>query len=260
MMALPERAMQPIMRAVFVICSFMKPSIYKLLSALTLSLSALPCMVSPASAMTMLRSNDTLILFGKIEASDLQRFHRNLSGGPVKHVVLTESPGGDMGAAYGISHLITQRKINTAVRGSCYSACAIIFMAGIERQMLAGKDLARTSLGFHGPHNKETLEISVEAIPKLKEWLLNATQGKFPEELLDRALFIKQANDMMFFYYPGANASKGNIRFCNAGSLENPRKCNNIEGHDILSVGILTTPELLQVESLEPPTSDSQNR
>ena len=205
--------------------------------------------------MTMLRSNETLILYGQIEAEDFLRFRKNLNEGPVKNVVLTESPGGDLYAAYNISYLITAKKINTAVRGSCFSACAIIFMSGNERQMLAGNDLAQTHLGFHGPHNQQTREIATESIPKMREWLLKATQGKFPEELLDRALYIKKANDMMFFYYPGANAKKGNVRFCGEGTLINPRQCEIIEGHDAISVGILTTAELLKVETLEQPAA-----
>ncbi|MFZ6756641.1 hypothetical protein ACO0K9_05425 [Undibacterium sp. Ji50W] len=217
-----------------------------LLAAATISYTA------PVAAMTMLRSNDTLILYGKVEADDAQRFRRNLSGGEVHNVVLTESQGGDLNAAYGIAQLISGRKINTAVQGNCFSSCAIMFMAGKERRMLASKDLARTNLGFHGPHNKETREISTDAIPKLREWLLKATEGKFPESLLDQAMYIKSASDMMFFYYPGANKKRGNIRFCTEGTLANPRKCETIEGHDIISVGILTTAELLKVEDLEP--------
>lgn len=223
--------------------------LYPLLALLT---ATLVFHGTPASAMTMLRSNDTLVLYGKVEAEDTQRFRRNLSAGEVHNVVLTESPGGDLGAAYGIAQLIKGRKINTAVQGNCFSSCAIMFMAGTERRMLDSKNLAATRLGFHGPHNKETREVSTEAIPKLREWLLKATDGKFPEELLDQAMYIKRASDMMLFYYPGADKKKGNIRFCTEGTLANPRKCETIPGHDILSVGILTTAELLKVEDLEP--------
>ena len=214
----------------------------------------------PANAMTMLRSNDTLVLYGKVETEDTQRFRRNLSDGEVHTVVLTESPGGDLGAAYGIAQLIKGRKINTAVQGNCFSSCAIMFMAGTERRMLDSKNLAGTRLGFHGPHNKQTREVSTEAIPKLREWLLKATDGKFPEELLDQAMYIKRASDMMLFYYPGADKKKGNIRFCTEGTLANPRKCETIEGHDIISVGILTTAELLKVEDLEPQAATPANK
>jgi hypothetical protein len=168
--------------------------------------------------MTMLRSNDSLILFGKVEPEDSQRFRKNLENGPVRYVVLSESPGGDMRAAYAIADLIMEGKMNTAVQGNCLSACALIFMAGTERQMLASKHLERTRLGFHGPHNKRTREVLTASVPKFREWLLKVTQGKFPEAVLDRALYIDRAGDMMMFYYPNQNY-KGDIRFCTEGSL-----------------------------------------
>ncbi|WP_146218985.1 hypothetical protein [Undibacterium pigrum] len=164
---------------------------------------------------------------------------------------MAESSGGDLGAAYAIAQFIKDRKINTAVQGNCFSSCAVMFMAGTERRMLASKNLARTRLGFHGPHKKQTREVSTEGIPKLREWLLEATNGKFPEELLDQAMYINRAGDMMYFYYPGANRAI-NIRFCKEATVAYPELCETVQGHDLLSVGILTTAELLKVEDLEP--------
>ncbi|MFZ6656917.1 ATP-dependent Clp protease proteolytic subunit [Undibacterium sp. TJN19] len=216
-------------------------------SLLVLSASFL---TAPASAMSMVRSNETLILFGGVEPSDAELFRKNLEKGPVKHVLLSESPGGDMGAAFAIAGLIKENKINTIVRGNCYSSCAIIFMAGVERQMLAGKALPQTRLGFHGPHQKQTKEVLKAAIPQLREWLLKVTNGKFPQEILDRAMYINRAGDMLLFYYP--NQSRfGDIRFCTEGSL----RCDNIEGYDIVSIGILTTADLVDVNSLSQPAA-----
>ncbi|MFZ6734145.1 ATP-dependent Clp protease proteolytic subunit [Undibacterium sp. Ji42W] len=199
-----------------------------------------------ATAMTMLRSNQTLILFGKVVPEDSQLFRKKLEEGPVKTVVMTESPGGSMRAAYDIAELITEGKINTAVNGNCMSACALIFMAGTERRMLASKHLEKTRLGFHAPHNKVTKEISTAAIPRFREWLLKVTQGKFPAEVLDRAMNIESAGDMLFFYYPDENYL-GDIRFCTQGSL----RCEALKGYNIVNIGILTTAELLTLESLD---------
>lgn len=201
---------------------------------------------SNAAAMTMVRSNETLILSGKVVPEDSQLFRKKLEEGPVKTVVMTESPGGNIRAAYDIAELITEGKINTAVNGNCKSACALIFMAGTERQMIASAHLKKTRLGFHAPHNKQTKEISTAAIPRFREWLLKVTQGKFPEEILDRALNIERAGDMLYFYYPDENYL-GDIRFCTEGSL----RCETLKGYNIVKIGILTTAELLTVESLD---------
>jgi len=196
--------------------------------------------------MSMVRSYETLILFGGVEPDDAERFRKHLENGVVKQVVLSESPGGDMRAAYAIADLITANKINTAVQGNCFSACAMIFMAGVKRQMVAGKALPRTRLGFHGPHNKHTHEVMKAAIPHLREWLLAATQGKFPEEILNRAMYIDRAGDMLLFYYPGQSRF-GDIRFCTEGSV----RCEGVKGYDIVSVGIQTA-DLLDTDTLSP--------
>ncbi|BBB59939.1 hypothetical protein UNDKW_1666 [Undibacterium sp. KW1] len=205
------------------------------------------------SAMSMVRSYETLILFGGVEPDDAERFRKHLEKGVVRQVVLSESPIGDLRAGYAIAELIAANKINTAVQGNCFSSCAIIFMAGVKRQMLAGKALSRTRLGFHGPHKKQTHEVAVAAIPHLREWLLAATQGKFPEEILNRAMYIDRAGDMMLFYYPGQSRF-GDIRFCTEGSI----RCEGVEGYDIVSVGILTTAELLDSDSLAPAASGNK--
>ncbi|MFZ6770859.1 ATP-dependent Clp protease proteolytic subunit [Undibacterium sp. Di26W] len=202
--------------------------------------------------MTMLRSNQTLILFGKVVPEDSQLFRKKLEEGPVKTVLMTESPGGDMRAAYAIADLITKGKMNTAVNGNCLSACALIFMAGAERQMLASKHMEKTRLGFHAPHNKLTREISTAAIPRFREWLLKVTQGKFPEEVLDRALNIESAGDMLSFYYPDENFL-GDIRFCAEGAT----RCEALKGYNIVKIGILTTADLLKFESLDQPDKAS---
>ncbi|MCH8622343.1 ATP-dependent Clp protease proteolytic subunit [Undibacterium sp. TS12] len=224
------------------------------LKKLSLLLAATATLFSTqASAMGMLRSNDTLIMYGHVEPADSERFRQQMAKGDIRQIVLSESPGGDMRAAYTIADLITKNNIHTAVQGNCYSACAMIFMAGTERQMVAGKKLASTRLGFHGPHNKQTHEVARAAIPHLREWLLKATNGKFPEEILDRAMNIDRAGDMMIFYYPG-EGMYNDIRFCTEGSL----RCESVKGHNVVSVGVLTTAELLDLEKLSPKTAEEK--
>ena len=199
-----------------------------------------------ASAMSMLRSQQTLMLSGKVVREDADLFRKKLAEGPVKTVVLTDSPGGNMRAAYDIAELIAEGKINTALNGNCASACAMIFLAGTDRQMVAGKRLSRTRLGLYAPHQKNTKDIPEAAVPKFREWLLKVTQGKFPEEVLDRALSTEHAGEGMFFYYPD-ESYRGDIRFC----AKDTKGCETLSGYSIVKTGILTTDELLKVDSLD---------
>jgi hypothetical protein len=97
-------------------------------------------------AMTILRLDTNLILYGR---SCVKIWHRSVRNcrAPVKHVVLAESRGGDLTAAYGIADLIRKNNINTSVKGYCVSSCAVMFMAGTERQIIEEKNY-KTILGF----------------------------------------------------------------------------------------------------------------
>jgi hypothetical protein len=201
-----------------------------------------------ASAMTIQRANDVLLLSGKVVKEDLKSFRSELAQGDVSLVILVESPGGDIGAAYGIADIIRKRQIKTGVYGACSSSCALMFMGGVERQMLAGEKLKLTRLGFHGPHKKGTKEISEEGAPRLRDWLYVASNKKFDGELLDTAMFINNPNDMLLFYYP--KAEQNSVYFCPEGAKPRPAACKVLSGQDALQSGILTSLELIQPEKL----------
>ncbi len=205
--------------------------------------------LSPNStAMTMAREGDTLVMSGKVNPEDLDQFRRQLADGDLHLVVLAESPGGDLRAALWIANKITELKINTAVMGHCASSCAVIFMGGVERQMMDGPKLARTRLGFHGPHKKSDKSVSEKGAEKTRTWLRTASQGKFDGELLDRAMNIQAAEDIMFFYYPREGVPVSTW-FCKAGAKPRPKACDAIPDADLFKAGILTTPKLLAMDT-----------
>ena len=61
----------------------------------------------------------------------------------VREVVLA-GPGGRIGAGFGISRLIRNRRLATRVDTACASACTIAFLGGVDRSISAG-----AKLGFH---------------------------------------------------------------------------------------------------------------
>ncbi|MES2125968.1 MAG: hypothetical protein V4463_01740 [Pseudomonadota bacterium] len=201
-----------------------------------------------ASSMIMAREGDTLVMTGKVIPEDLDRFRRQLVDGTLRLVVLAESPGGDLRAALWIAHRINEHKINTAVLGHCASSCAVIFMGGIERQMMDTPKLERTRLGFHGPHKKSDHSVSERGSETTRAWLVEASQGKFDGPLLDRAMNIQKAEDIMFFYYP-REGSAVSTWFCKAGAKPRPRGCDEIAEVDLFKAGILTTPKLLAMDT-----------
>ena len=61
--------------------------------------------------------------------------------------LMLESPGGLTADGLALGREVRARKLRTVTRGSCASACSIIFLGGVER-VLAGP---RARIGFHQP-------------------------------------------------------------------------------------------------------------
>ncbi len=203
---------------------------------------------SMSLAMTMAREGDTLVMMGKVVPDDLDQFRRLLAEGNVRQVVLAESPGGDLRAALWIARKINELNINTAVMGHCASSCAVIFMGGIERQMIDSPKLERTRLGFHGPHKRSDRSVSVRGALSTRAWLQRSSQGKFDGALLDRAMLIEKPEDIMLFYYPREGVPVSTW-FCKSGVKPRPRGCDEIPDTDVFKAGILTTAKLLPLET-----------
>jgi hypothetical protein len=103
--------------------------------------------IGNAPAMTMRVAGDQAILSGRLEPSDEAQFSQLLQANPsISTVVPWNSPGGSSVANAGLTAMIQDRKLNTAVAGNCISACAMVFLSGTQRYFSDGESLDRTSL------------------------------------------------------------------------------------------------------------------
>lgn len=91
-----------------------------------------------------LNSDDELILRGDIGYGATRQMKSLIEQNPAITQVLLESDGGLIVEARGIANLITENNLNTAVATRCYSACTIVFIAGVERKLNQ-----HAQLGFH---------------------------------------------------------------------------------------------------------------
>ena len=73
---------------------------------------------------------------------------------PIERVLL-HSEGGLVMAARSIADLIIEHRLDTHVEGQCFSACALIFLAGDDRSLADG-----ASLGFHQYALKSMIRIA----------------------------------------------------------------------------------------------------
>jgi hypothetical protein len=217
----------------------------RLLASLLFTLALVP----GAQAMDFHRVGDTLVMSGPVDSDDLVRLRNQLAAGPVRLVVLHESPGGDLWTGYQLGTRIHDEGLPTAVSGKCESACGLIFLSGTERFFSDGRPIAQTMVGLHGAHTTDTMQPMTELAPRMA-WVIRTMTGrKYPADLLQRTVYPRHAEDMVYAFHPGrypASAAGRGVLEC----LKQPDvsfKCSMVDGLDALGIGIITTPEVLKL-------------
>lgn len=204
-------------------------------------------LVPAAGAMDFRQVGDTLVMSGAVDDHDLVRLRNHLATHRVALVLLHESPGGDLWNGYQVGHRLREEGLPTAVSGKCESACALIFLAGTERSFSDGRPAATTMVGLHGAHAVGTRRPLPELSPRMAYMIRTMTDRKYPDDLLERTVYPRNAEDMVYAFHPGrypADARGRGIVEC----LKRPTEgfdCSMLEGLDALGIGILTNPQVL---------------
>lgn len=87
-----------------------------------------------------------LHLDGAFALGSADKVRAALDQAPAVRTVYLSSNGGRLGEADQIGAMIKARKLDTVASGSCFSACTLAFVAGVNRSMLI-----HGHLGFHQP-------------------------------------------------------------------------------------------------------------
>lgn len=208
-------------------------------------LAALSCAWAPAGAMEFHAVGDTLVLSGPVVSDDLVRLRNHLAAQRFGLVLLHESPGGDLWNGYQIGNRIRDEGLPTAVSGKCESACALIFLAGVQRSFTDGRPLAQTMVGLHGAHAIDTKRPLPELSPRMAYMIRTMTDRKYPADLLERTVYPRNAEDIVYAFHPGRYDAPGRgVVEC----LKQPDisfKCTMLQGHDALGIGVITNPDVL---------------
>jgi hypothetical protein len=214
------------------------------LTSLLLSAALAPCM---APAMDFHQAGETLVMSGPVDDLDLVRLRNHLAVHHPTLVVLHESPGGDLWNGYQVGNRIREEKLPTAVSGKCESACALIFLSGTERSFTDGRPVAVTMVGLHGAHSIETKQPLTELSPRMAYMIRTMTDRKYPDDLLKRTVYPRNAEDMVYAFHPARYAATATARGI-VECLKQPDvsfKCTMLDGLDALGIGVITNPEIL---------------
>lgn len=214
------------------------------LTSLLFAAALMPCAVQ---AMDFRQAGDALVMSGPVDDLDLVRLRNHLAVHRPTLVVLHESPGGDLWNGYQVGNRIREEKLPTAVSGKCESACALIFLSGTQRSFSDGRPVAVTMVGLHGAHSVEGKQPLPELSPRMAYMIRTMTGSKYPEDLLKRTVYPRNAEDMVYAFHPAryeATAAGRGIVEC----LKQPDvsfKCAMVDGLDALGIGVITNPQIL---------------
>jgi hypothetical protein len=201
----------------------------------------------PASAMNFHRIGDTVVMSGPVDGNELVQLRNQLAAGPVGLVLLHDSPGGDLWNGYQVGNLIRQEGLPTAVSGKCESACGLIFLGGVRRSFSDGRPMKATMVGLHGAHATDTRKPVAELGPRMERVILNLTGGKYPQDLLQRTVYTRTGDDIVYSFHPSRfrqdGTPKGVVECLKQADIS--FKCNLVAGLDSMAIGVSTEPEVL---------------
>lgn len=204
----------------------------KFISPLNLLACAALLIGSQAAPMDMHISGDQLILRGFINLRDYDNFTRTITPA-IQTVVLTKSPGGVRFIGQEIAHEIRRRKLSTVALGSCVSACANLFLGGVERRLADSTSF----LAFHSNYTNRSGNPSVAHMGELASFYAEMNP-KLPDSMIKLFLGKKQ-NGAVFFY-------KRLTRNCEGTEPQRPAGCPTIP-KTALEMGIITSMDDVEV-------------
>jgi len=210
---------------------------------------------TPAAAMTFDAAPPLLYLGGAVVGSDWAAWQEAMGryGAKIDTVVFHDSGGGDSAAGRRIGYDLRKRKLNTVVSGRCSSACANMFLGGVERQFAAAGNAA-TVLGYHGSYNKVTKALNTR---RTADYFLDMTGGKMSEEFVERFIRLENRAGLLRFYHPDHLPQAGQplALLCKGDEDRNRRleQCEKLDGVDALAKGVVTTWQVRDVGKPPPP-------
>ena len=125
----------------------------------------------------------------------------------------------------------------------------MIFLSGAERFCSDGRSIAQSMVGLLGAHSVDTMLPLPELGPRMAYVIRTMTARKYPADLLQRTVYPRNAEDMVYAFHPGRYPAPANAR-CVVESQKQPDvsfKCDMLDGLDALSIGIITSADLLKL-------------
>ncbi|MDM0029167.1 hypothetical protein [Variovorax saccharolyticus] len=178
---------------------------------------------------------DVAVVTGMLSAQDAQ----SLEAPNVKKIIFLHSLGGTMEAVHAYVEVIKRRQLDTEVKGKCFSACALSFLAG--KQRLVDKS-TQNAISFHVArvldHGVLRPSKNNEAVLKMIDEL---SGGKMREPARSKiAASWGAGQGVVFVIGPGLFGQRSNTFYCDGSQGTDGSKCALLFDADPYDLGVLT--------------------
>lgn len=192
-----------------------------------------------ASAATFDVEGDRLVVSGHLYGDrDFERFSAVLRAHPEVTTVRMKNFFGGIRMSVFLLYpkVIRERGLATEVDGPCISACALMFLGGVQRRLAPGANPKRSFIGLHA------VSRAGKKVDAWEKTYINAlkrfTGGKFTDEIAKRAFDVPSDSFLAFFDTKALPAGAPPAMLCEVegGKLD----CDKVEDLDGYRLGIFT--------------------
>lgn len=211
---------------------------------------------SAFATLTLWKSNDLMIVYGKAEPGDAEKFKEALSPG-IKKLVLKNPTGMNFDLAREMAKTVEKAEITTVIHGGCTElVCPMLFLSGKQRQFSGARPLTAHSLTLGIGESSHVLSDSQTKISDIHSWWQRHTELTRDDLSIYResafAIIENRSKfDRKVFFPSGSGFSKGEVIHCSGtAKSQNLVDCHAVPGATALNKGIVTSNDLFIDERL----------
>ena len=197
-------------------------------------------LAGPAMAMTVEVQGNAVFAAGDIGPKDILKFREAVSRPGVDTLLLVNSEGGDLYTGFHLARVVAAWRLKTVVAGQCSSACAIVFVGGVERSFSGAYEPQDTYVGIHGAISRIDGKVNGVVAAQIYAFFRRNMGERFNADIMELAVYGMRDAGSLLRVFDGARQPKRDPYHCESGQTER-QNCTGFKDQNALSLGVVTT-------------------
>ncbi len=209
-------------------------------ATMVLALTGGGTLADRAMAMTIEVQGNAAFAAGDIGPKDILKFREAVSRPGIDTLVLVNSEGGDLYTSFHLARVVAAWRLKTVVAGQCSSACAIIFMGGVERSFSDAFEPQDTYVGIHGAISRINGKVNGVVAAQIYAFFRRNMGERFDADIMELAIYGMQDAGSLLRVFDATRQPQRDPYHCASGQTER-RNCTEFKDQNALSLGVVTT-------------------